>query len=89
MEISILYTYYDSMICLLYELRRLESNPPTDYAMPFWPCHAFLGGPACWTKFTKLVWIIAYSMQKELCKNIQPFSCNFLTKYWRGPATPL
>ena len=41
-------------------------------------------------KFFKLVWIIAYSIQKELCKNFQPFSYNnFLTKYGRGPATPL
>ena len=29
-------------------------------------------------------------MQKDQCKNIWPFSCNvFLTRYGRGPATPL
>ena len=62
----------------------------TEYAMPFWPCHVFLGGPACWSKFFKLVWIIAYSIQKDLWKNNQPFSCNnILTKYGRGSATPL
>ena len=47
-------------------------------------------GLACWTKFFKLVWIIFYSIQKELCKNIQLFSFNsFLTNYGRGTAKPL
>ena len=32
------------------------------------PCYAFLGGTACLTKFPKLVWTIAYSMQREKCK---------------------
>ena len=46
-----------------------------------------LCGPAYWAKFPKLVWIIAYSMQKDLCK--KNVSCNdFSTKYGRGPATP-
>ena len=68
----------------------LKVTRPTDFAMSFCSCRAFLGGPACWTNFFKLIWIIAYSIQKELWKNSQPFSCNnFLTKYERGPATPL
>ena len=34
----------------VYVLLLLEGNPgPTDYAMPFWPCRAFLGSSACWT----------------------------------------
>ena len=36
-----------------------------------WPCHALLGSPACLRNFIKLVWIIAYSEEKELCKNGQ------------------
>ena len=45
---------------------------------------------ACWTKFFKLVRIIAYLIQKELCKNIPLFSWNnFWTKFGRAPATPL
>ena len=52
---------------------------------------ALLGGPAC---LTKLFWTIAYSMLKESCKNIQPFSCSYFPNNpfflnGRGPATPL
>ena len=40
-------------------------------------------------KILKIFWTTAYSMQKEVWKNVHPFSCvNFLNKNGRGPATP-
>ena len=40
-----------------------------------WPCHALLSGPACTTKFLKIFWTTAYSMQKESWKNILNKKC--------------
>ena len=40
------------------------------------PCHTLLGGPACLTKFPKLIWTIAYSMKKESFKMFKASSCN-------------
>ena len=43
---------------------------------------------ACLTKFPKLVWTFAYSMQseRESCKQFQPFSCNNQSFYkWAWP----
>ena len=47
-------------------------------------------GPACSTKFSKIFWTTAYSMQKESWKNIHPFSCNnFINKKWVWPCRAL
>ena len=55
-----------------------------------WPCHALLGGPACSTKFSKIFWTTAYSMQEESWKNIKPFSYNnFLNNKWVWPCHAL
>ena len=52
-------------------------------------CHALLGGPACSTKFLKIFWTTAYSMQKESWKNIHSFSCNNFLNKWMWPCHAL
>ena len=37
---------------------------------------------------SEILWTIAYSMQKELYKNIQPFSCNDFLNEKKGAVPP-